>query len=247
MSAAHPTRVLIALRERILSGALRAGDRLAEIPVAEMLGVSRTPVRLALAELEREGLVVPMAGGGFAVRAFTLREIEDAIDLRGLLEGMAARLVAEHGLSRARARDLEACLAAGDRALAGPEAGVQAYAEMNTRLHELIVEAAGNDALARAMAQVNALPFASASGLVAGPGSLPDRQRLLAYAHAQHHALVEAVAAGQGARAEALAREHAENARRNLRLMAESGELAPPVFSALVTDIPRSPEEAKRA
>lgn len=237
----HPTRVLIALRERIFSGALRAGERLAEIPVAEAMGVSRTPVRLALAELEREGLVVPVAGGGFAVRAFTVREIDDAIDLRGQLEGMAARLVAEHGVSRGLARDLDACLVAGDRALEGAdlsEDALQAYAEMNTRFHGLIVDAAENAALLRAIAALNALPFASASALVAGPGSSEERHRLLQFAHRQHHQLVEAMTAGQGTRAEMLAREHAENARRNLRLVAEVGS-APPGFEALVTDVRR--------
>ncbi len=111
-------RALIELRARIFTGRLHAGDRLAEIPLAEALGMSRTPVRLALAELQSEGLAVPAPGGGFAVRAFTVREIDDAIAVRGQLEGMAARLVAEHGVPRGLSRRLHEALAQGDAALA---------------------------------------------------------------------------------------------------------------------------------
>jgi GntR family transcriptional regulator, vanillate catabolism transcriptional regulator len=226
--ASQVTRVLLGLRERIFSGALKPGERLAEIPLAEALGASRTPVRLALAELEREGLVVAVPSGGFAVRGFTVREIEDAIALRGTLEGMAARLVAEHGVSRRLARELADCLEAGDAAVA--EGSEQAYAEMNARFHAAIVEASENAALIRALAQVSALPFASASALVADARSAAPRRALLAQAQHQHHLLVEALRAGQGARAEALAREHAENARRNLRLILDSD--APPASVA---------------
>jgi GntR family transcriptional regulator of vanillate catabolism len=224
-------RALMELRARIFSGALRPNDRLAEIPLAETLAMSRTPVRLALAELEKEGLVVPAAGGGFLVRAFTAREIDDAIAVRGQLEGMAARLVAEHGVSRGLARTLHAALEAGDRALAAgtlDAAALDAYAAMNTTLHAAILEAAGNAALSRALALVEALPFAAASALVPSPGSAPPRLRLLTYAHEQHHRLVEALERGQGSRAEAIATEHADNARRNLALILEAGDASAP-------------------
>jgi GntR family transcriptional regulator of vanillate catabolism len=224
-------RALIELRARIFTGALRAGDRLAEIPLAEALGMSRTPVRLALAELQAEGLAVPAPGGGFAVRAFTVREIDDAIALRGQLEGMAARLVAEHGVPRGLSRRLHAALEAGDAALARgvlDAPALDAYTAMNTDLHAAIVEAAGNEPLARALAMVQALPFAAASALVPSPASDDRRFRLLTFAHAQHHLLVEALEAGQGSRAEALAREHADNARRNLRLILDAGEASGP-------------------
>jgi len=219
-------RALIELRARIFTGALRAGDRLAEIPLAEALGMSRTPVRLALAELQAEGLAVPASGGGFAVRAFTAREIDDAIALRGQLEGMAARLVAEHGVPRGLSRRLHEALEAGDSALARgvlDAAATEAYAAMNGALHAAIVEAAGNAALSRALAMVEALPFAGANALVPAAGGGAQRLALMVFAHRQHHLLVEALEAGQGSRAEALAREHADNARRNLRLVLEAG------------------------
>ena len=61
----------------------------------EELGVSRTPLRIALMTLEHEGLLETLPGGGFVVREFTRTDIDDAIELRGVLEGTAARLAAE--------------------------------------------------------------------------------------------------------------------------------------------------------
>ena len=102
--------VLLHLRELILRGEFEPGQRLAEQQLAEQLGASRTPVRAALGILEQEGLVRTNETGGFVVRQFTPREVADAIAVRGHLGGMAARLVAEHGLNRQLALDLQACL-----------------------------------------------------------------------------------------------------------------------------------------
>src|SRR6202046_5370080 len=97
------TRSLLRLRELILSGECEAGERMSELPLVERLGVSRTPLRLALAELEHEGLLRGLAGGGYVVREFTMADIRDAIELRGVLEGTAARYSVER---RATKRDL---------------------------------------------------------------------------------------------------------------------------------------------
>jgi GntR family transcriptional regulator, vanillate catabolism transcriptional regulator len=84
-------RAALALRELILEGELRPGERVAEVPLSERIGVSRTPLRLALARLEHEGLLNSLSAGGFVVRQFTREEIADAIELRGVLEGTALR------------------------------------------------------------------------------------------------------------------------------------------------------------
>ena len=96
------TRALLRLRELILSGEFAAGERMSELPLVERLGVSRTPLRLALAELEHEGLLRGLAGGGYVVREFTMADIRDAIELRGVLEGTAARFAVERGATPAR-------------------------------------------------------------------------------------------------------------------------------------------------
>jgi tripartite-type tricarboxylate transporter receptor subunit TctC len=98
-----------------------AGQRLAEIPLAQQLGVSRTPVRRALAMLAQEGLVSESESRGYLVREFSFQEVLDAIDLRGVLEGHAARSVA--------------ALAAGILACAAPGwAGAQEFPTKNVSI-----------------------------------------------------------------------------------------------------------------
>ena len=216
--------VLIQLRDLILRGDFEPGQRLAEQQLAERLGASRTPVRAALVTLEQEGLVQVNDTGGYVARPFTAQEVRDAIAVRGHLEGMAARLVAEHGVSRQLQGDLQACLGEGDRLLAANPLTLEsyaAYASMNDRLHNLVLVASGNRALQRAVALNNRLPFAPASAMLPMQGSVALDRDWMLYAHRQHHMLVEAMKRGEGARAQALAAEHTEVAQENMRLALE--------------------------
>ena len=90
-------RVLIQLRDLILKGVFGPGERLAEIPLAERLQTSRTPVRLALGSLEFEGLIEPCAAGGYQMRGYTAKEVVDAIHSRGVLEGFWFLLICKKG------------------------------------------------------------------------------------------------------------------------------------------------------
>ena len=216
--------VLIQLRDLILRGEFEPGQRLAEQQLAERLGASRTPVRAALVTLEQEGLVEANETGKFLVRQFTPREVADAIAVRGHLEGMAARLVAEHGVSRQLQLDLQACLDDGDSALAANPLTYESYADyaaMNDRFHALILDACGNRALQRAVALNNKLPFAPASAMLPMQGTVTLDRDWMLYAHRQHHMLFAALKAGEGARAQALAVEHTEVAQMNLRMALE--------------------------
>src|SRR5256885_9714817 len=102
----HIMRAQLRLRELILSGQFAPGERMSELPLVERLGVSRTPLRLALATLEHEGLLRNLSGGGYAVRAFTQADMRDAVELRGVLEGTAARFAAGRGATRPESRPL---------------------------------------------------------------------------------------------------------------------------------------------
>ncbi len=95
--ASQAVKAQLRLREMILAGELPAGARIAELAIVERLGVSRTPIRAALMRLEQEGLLESLPNGGYAVRTFSERDVSDAIELRGTVEGLAARLAAERG------------------------------------------------------------------------------------------------------------------------------------------------------
>jgi len=216
--------VLMQLRDQILRGAFEPGEHLAEQHLAEQLGASRTPVRAALAVLEHEGLVRVGETGKYLVRPYTAQEVADAIAVRGHLEGMAARLVAEHGVSRQLQGDLQACLEAGDRLLADNPLTLEsyaAYAGMNDRFHALILDACGNRALQRAVALNDKLPFAPASAMLPMQGTVALDRDWMLYAHRQHHMLFDALKRGEGTRAQNLAVEHTEVAQMNMRLALE--------------------------
>ena len=80
------------LREAILEGHLKPGQRLMEVQLAEQLGVSRTPVREAIRKLELEGLVVMLPRKGAYVANMSLKDIIDVLEIRSSLEGLAAYL-----------------------------------------------------------------------------------------------------------------------------------------------------------
>lgn len=216
--------VLMQLRDLILRGEFVPGQRLAEQQLAERLGASRTPVRAALVTLEQEGLIEVNDTGGYVTRPFTAQEVLDAIAVRGLLEGMAARLVAEHGVSRQLQGDLQACLDEGDRLLAANPLTLEsyaAYADMNDRFHALILQASGNRALQRAVTLNNRQPFAPASAMLPMQGAVALDRDWMLYAHRQHHMLLAAMKRGEGARAQTLAEEHTQVAQENMRLALE--------------------------
>lgn len=230
------TRVLVQLRDLILKGEFAPGERLTEIPLAEKLKASRTPIRAALVALEKEGLIEQSPSGGYMMRRITPTEIDNAISVRGLLEGMAARLIAEHGLPRQLSLELHECLREGDEIVDTPTLAIEgytAYTQMNDRFHHLITHGAGNQALIRAIESVNALPFAAASALVPSPASIEQGKRWLLIAHHQHHTIVEAIEKGQGARAQAIAEEHVNISRQNLRFALEGGDAAAKVMPGL--------------
>jgi GntR family transcriptional regulator, vanillate catabolism transcriptional regulator len=221
------TRALLTLREQILSGQFKAGERMSELPLVERIGVSRTPLRLALAALEHEGLLEQLPTGGYVVRAFTAREIVDAIELRGVLEGTAARFAAERGAPR---RELRALAELNDRigVVLGAAGGVDSfddYVELNERFHTRVFALAGSSVLERALAGVAALPFAGPSAFILPAAEMPESYAILVVAHRQHAALLEAISAREGTRAEAVAREHARLALTNLEIVRHHREM----------------------
>jgi GntR family transcriptional regulator of vanillate catabolism len=222
------TRATLGLRELVFDGELPAGSRVPEVAVSERLDVSRTPLRLALSTLAHEGLLEPLPGGGFVVRSFTQADVADAIELRGVLEGTAARFAAERLESpdelaplAAAARELEAVVAE-----VSPTSLVR-YVEYNDAYHEALAELAKSETLRRAIANVVALPFAGPGALLISQATLPGSRDRLVLAQHHHRVLIDAIRAGHGARAEEIAREHARLALLNLEVVLEDhGALA---------------------
>jgi GntR family transcriptional regulator of vanillate catabolism len=219
MSGASATSepVFARLRDLILQGGFAAGERLTEVRLAEILGVSRTPVRIALVELEHAGLVQGIAGGGYAMRRFTSAEVRDVMTVRGSLEGLAARLAAERGLKPEHLAALRVCLAEGDRVLAEATQRTDPdYATVNERFHSLLAEASGNGPLRRAIELNSGMPFGSPNAMLPVQATIDDHMFWLRTAHVQHHWIVDAMVAREGHRAQTLAEEHARIGRRAL-------------------------------
>jgi GntR family transcriptional regulator of vanillate catabolism len=215
------TVAMLRLREMVLRGELAAGERVPEAAVAKRLGLSRTPVRQALPALAQEGLLVAAGRRGYAVRRFAPQESLDALELRAALEGLAARAIAERGASPELLAALDACLAAGDAIFAsGPLADEDElrYGTMNERFHDLIVTGAAKPLLADLAARCKRVPFVAPLTIAFDRSSLPEMDALLRYAHRQHHAIVDAIRARDGGRAEALFREHAFTQKKSMKL-----------------------------
>ncbi len=212
-------RAQLRLRELIVGGDLKAGQRIAELALVDKLGVSRTPIRMALARLQEEGLLDALPGGGFVVKDFSEDDIRDAIELRGTLEGLAARLAAERGVSAVLIAEARDCIEHIDALLAQPEltdASFTSYVQLNGRIHDLLSEMAGSAVVQRQIERAKTLPFASPSGFVFASSLSPRARETLIVAQAQHRAVIDAIVRREGARAEALMREHARIAHQNL-------------------------------
>jgi GntR family transcriptional regulator of vanillate catabolism len=175
--------------------------------------------------LAREGLVVPTANQrGFLVREVTLKEILDATELRGVLEGVAARQVAEAGLSDSARVTLEDCI---ERTavifkkgeLTPDDGGL--WAEQNERFHRTIIEACANTPLIHALKVNDQVPFSGAGAFLEDrddPEATRRQYAILSAAQRHHEALLRCLTRGEGARAEALMREHCFLAIENITL-----------------------------
>jgi GntR family transcriptional regulator of vanillate catabolism len=220
-SSSQTVRALLKLRQLILGGDLEPGERVSELPLVDRLGVSRTPLRAAFVRLEEEGLLEAIPTGGFAVRVFSERDIYSAIETRGALEGLAARFAAERGLAAQDLGQLKECVAGLDELLSRSTVTAKnftEYVKLNEDFHAQVIELAGSQVLARQIERAVRLPFASASAFVMVQVALPEAPAMFTVAQDQHRCVTQAIEAREGARAEALMREHARLAHRNLEL-----------------------------
>jgi DNA-binding GntR family transcriptional regulator len=138
-------RAYAVIRTRILSGDFSRGERLREEELAQLAGVSRTPIREALRRLDAEGLVEFLPNRGASVTAWTEQELDDLYEARALIEGYTAGQAASRITSDALDRLTE--LSAQMRALDNDSSTANEMTRLNTEFHRIIVAAAGNSHL----------------------------------------------------------------------------------------------------
>ena len=237
-------RTVLNLREMLLRGDFQPGERLSELPLVARLGVSRTPIRLALDRLANEGLLEIFPTGGFVVRAFTLTDVYDAIEMRGVLEGTAARLAAERledprELAGLRALEQElAKVMPRDPELVPTIDAFARYLDLNESFHSTVIDLAKSPMVRKTIDRLQSLPFVSPSATVFARLKLPTAKALLTIASEHHNTIIEAIEKRQGSRAEGLAREHACLALRNLEAVLADKEVFSYVPGAALVRLP---------
>ncbi|WP_162894861.1 GntR family transcriptional regulator [Rhizobium terrae] len=212
--------VIDKLRTWASNGTIDPRRKLSESSLAEALGVSRTPIRHALAVLVEEGVLQRVGARGYRVRAYKVADVIEAIELRSMIEGYAAKKIASDGPSPELLAALKQCLAEGDDIFenGGMDDPVneERYAAMNLRFHTLIIEAAGGSLLHQLTSLFDRVPFGAPDSIRFDNIGRKDREQHLHYAHWQHHHMVSALIARDGARAENLFREHGEGVKISL-------------------------------
>ncbi|MEM7471849.1 MAG: GntR family transcriptional regulator [Pseudomonadota bacterium] len=201
------------MRGDIIDGRLSPGQKLTEAKLSAALGISRTPLREALFQLEQEGLLTRNRGG-YSVASFSLPEVIDAIELRGFLEGAAVRCAAERGVAPAKLKSVEAILGKLDRAVAAVDH--KSYGKLNTKFHEELAGLAGSKMLQAEVLRSYRFPFAHPSGF---PTNLAGKQHLkmkISEGQAQHRAIVELIKSGDGKAAAEAMLMHARHAIANV-------------------------------
>lgn len=195
------TAVTASLRSAIVSGELAAGERLVETDLARQFGVSRGPVRDALVELERGGLVELRARRGSFVRSLTAADVEEVYSLRIALESLAVRRAVEVGFDRLRFRSLL------DELQQANEAGDPvAIGATDMALHRGLVEAAAHGRLLDAWERLADQTLLMMTNL---PTLDPEIQGPMG----AHRAIIDHLAAGKADAAVAAVVEHLEAAR----------------------------------
>ncbi|MBY6154201.1 GntR family transcriptional regulator [Vannielia litorea] len=189
------------LLDEVRAGRLNPGDRLRETELAERLGVSRTPVREAIRQLEADGIVTHVPRRGAAIRTLGYAEVMELYEMRTVLEGTAARLAAR-AASDIEIEELIDMNRALEKLGPGPEAFV-----LNRQFHAALLDAAKNRFLARSIAGLHK------SLMILGPTTLTEPDRATE-AVKEHEEVLEALQARDGIRAEAAMRAHIEMAQR---------------------------------
>lgn len=193
------------LRDAIIQGRLKPGERLMEIQLAEEMGVSRTPVREAMRKLELEGFIVMVPRKGAYVAGISVKDIVDVFEVRAALESLAAGLAAER-ITEQELEELERALVQIAEATGGD---LDAVVQTDSSFHEIIYRASRNQRLLQIITHLQEQIQRFRTTSLAQPGRMKT-------AIEEHRKIVEAISERNVELAQVLAREHIENAEQSL-------------------------------
>lgn len=194
------------LREAIINGSLKPGERMMEIQLAEELGVSRTPVREAIRKLELEGFVVMVPRKGAYVAGISMKDIADVFEIRAALEGMVAALAAER-ITDEELEHLERHLVKIAECIEANN--LKALVETDTEFHDTLYKACRNERLVQIVSHLREQIQRFRTTSLSSPGRMK-------FALEEHKKIVEAVSDRNVEVARALAIEHIENAENSM-------------------------------
>ncbi|HWI55315.1 MAG TPA: GntR family transcriptional regulator [Desulfobacteria bacterium] len=194
------------LREAIISATLKPGERLMEIQLAEEMGVSRTPVREAIRKLELEGFVVMVPRKGAYVAGISMKDIADVFEIRAAMEGLAAGLAAER-ITEEELEQLERILVKVGESVQNNN--LEKLIEVDTEFHETLYKACRNERLVQIVSNLREQIQRFRTASLSTPGRMQ-------FALQEHKKIVEAVSERNAELAQALAREHIENAENSM-------------------------------
>ncbi|MDE6313770.1 MAG: GntR family transcriptional regulator [Lachnospiraceae bacterium] len=199
-------RVYHQIREDIINGHYKKNEELREAAIANELGISRTPVREALRQLELEGLVVIVPNKGAYVRGFTDKDIHDIYMIRSLLEGLCAKWAAEN-ITEEQMRALEESVDLSEFHL--QKGNVEQFIDQDSRFHELMYQASGSKILEDLLTDYHQYIK------LVREASIAAKNRS-GHTNIEHRNIMTAIKEKDGDRAEKLANQHIINSMRNI-------------------------------
>ncbi len=211
------TELATRIRNDIIHGVYAEGTRLSEANLCEAHNVSRTPVRLALRILEREGIIVRGEGRGYRIQSPTISDILQAVQVRGHLESLAARLASLSPHKHDHLPDMAQAISTMNELISLgrlDEPTINRMQAANEVFHTSILEACGNDYVGFTCRQISHLPMLAAGSMVFDRAVLDTPEQLerglfrLRLGNAQHQVIYDAIANGDPVRAEGMMSEH---------------------------------------
>lgn len=194
------------LRRAILTGELKPGERLMEIHLANRLGVSRTPIREAIRKLELEGLVTMIPRRGAEVAQITKKSLQDVLEVRRALDALCAELACERITPEGKVSLKKACDSFEEATKTGD---VVTIAEADVALHDIIVQATGNQRLIQLINNLSEQMYRYRFEYIKDESGHENLVN-------EHRMIYESIMSGDREKAAAAARLHIDNQERSI-------------------------------